>query len=198
MLEPRRRYRARRACGRNAWRHERSKAKANRVAQQVKASSGADSRTGSSVREDSLRGVRSSTRPSSPSFFVQQAKASQVSLEKAVESTTAVSRVSSKCRSFGRRDSRILCEDNRKRRSHDPDMTPDRSDSSGTVGARRQRQSSACSTEGKRLWNSSGRRTRKHKHTSTDSHMFTHTFTHKRTHTHIHACIHACAHQHYS
>ena len=106
-----------------------------------------------------------------------------------MESTTAVSRVGSKCRSFGRRDSRILCEDNRKRRSHDPDMTPDRSDSAGTVGARRQQQSSACSTEGKRLGNSSGRRTRKHKHTSTDSHTFTHTFTH--TNTHIHTYTHA-------
>ena len=59
----------------------------------------------------------------SPRVFVQQAKASQASIEKFAESTTAVSRVSSECSSFGRRDRRLLCEGNRKRRSLDPAET---------------------------------------------------------------------------
>ena len=54
-------HQARRAWGRNVWRQERDKEKANRVAS--KASSSADGRTGSSVREEDRRGMRPAAGP---------------------------------------------------------------------------------------------------------------------------------------
>ena len=54
-------YRTKRAWGRNAWKAERDKEQANKVAQQVKTSGGADCRACSSVCEEDCRGVRPAT-----------------------------------------------------------------------------------------------------------------------------------------